>query len=184
MGIWKKTLFYYCFLATVFIAVSTIFAGLRSGNILVSLLFLPVILYFAITIIKQRGSPQSHFSVKKKELAILAVLFLVLFGIGFLRVSSFSGPKIRTSSRLMIKTPLPLVSPKAVEQKANKTITIEIGKAVSYINIREKPITSSKIIGKAVTGDRFQSSLQEKDWYQISLKDGITGWISAEFVKK
>jgi len=52
----------------------------------------------------------------------------------------------------------------------------------SALNIREKASTSSTIIGKVYRGETVTIISRQNDWYNIRTKDGITGWVSAQYI--
>ncbi len=183
MSIGKKIFFYYCIFAVIFITISTASIGLKTGNILLLFLFLPVTLYFIKAAIKQRRNPDAHFAVKKRDIAVLMVLFFTLLGIGFSHISSTSSVKREFKPGVVIPTHSSSIQ-KPINEGANQTIiTIETAKELSYVNVRQEATASSKIIDKAVNGQQFSSLLQKDSWYQVVLKDNKTGWISGEFVK-
>jgi uncharacterized protein YgiM (DUF1202 family) len=51
------------------------------------------------------------------------------------------------------------------------------------LNIRDRPSSSSNVLGKLVAGDSVTVIGQERTWLQVMTKDGQSGWISGKFVK-
>lgn len=51
------------------------------------------------------------------------------------------------------------------------------------LNIRDRPSSSSNVLGKLVAGDSVIVIGQERTWLEVTTADGKTGWISGKFVK-
>ena len=52
----------------------------------------------------------------------------------------------------------------------------------SVVNVRENPDTSSKILTQLEKGDRVSVTGDSGGWYKVRTPDGITGWISKEYL--
>lgn len=51
-----------------------------------------------------------------------------------------------------------------------------------YLNVRSLPSTSGTIIAKVHPGDVYIYTAVQPGWYQITLTDGTSGWVSAQYV--
>ena len=51
------------------------------------------------------------------------------------------------------------------------------------LNIRDRPSSSSNVLGKLVAGDSVTVIGQERTWLEVVTADGKSGWISGKFVK-
>lgn len=51
------------------------------------------------------------------------------------------------------------------------------------LNIRDKPSSSSNVLGKLVVGDEVTVIGEERTWLEVVTADGTSGWISGKFVK-
>jgi uncharacterized protein YgiM (DUF1202 family) len=51
------------------------------------------------------------------------------------------------------------------------------------LNIRDRPSSSSNVLGKLVAGDSVTVVGQERTWLEVQTADGTTGWISGKFVR-
>ena len=51
------------------------------------------------------------------------------------------------------------------------------------LNVRDRPSSSSNVLGKLVAGDAVTVVGQERTWLQVVTPDGKSGWISGKFVK-
>jgi len=58
-----------------------------------------------------------------------------------------------------------------------RTVTAEA------LNIRDRPSSSSNVLGKLVAGDSVTVIGQERTWLEVTTADGKSGWISGKFVK-
>lgn len=61
-----------------------------------------------------------------------------------------------------------------------KTGIVEIGNG--SLNIRQKPSTQSKVLGKLHTGDKIKIEGETSNWYKINY-EGKTGYVSKKYVK-
>lgn len=51
------------------------------------------------------------------------------------------------------------------------------------LNIRDRPSSSSNVLGKLIAGDEVTVVGQERTWLEVVTADGKSGWISGKFVK-
>lgn len=77
---------------------------------------------------------------------------------------------------------LPKPTPEATPKEAPKTITVKIDDEFSFVNIRQEPSTNSAKLGKALDGDTFEFVAKNAEWYELRLEDGLTGFISQDFM--
>lgn len=52
-----------------------------------------------------------------------------------------------------------------------------------YLNVREEPSMKAALVGRVKPGEIYQYQKQDKDWYQISLFTGATGWVNGKYIK-
>jgi uncharacterized protein YgiM (DUF1202 family) len=53
-----------------------------------------------------------------------------------------------------------------------------------FLRVRESNSTTAAEVTRVDTGDELEFATLEDGWYQVKLKDGRTGWVSAEYVKE
>lgn len=68
-----------------------------------------------------------------------------------------------------------------IVSKVTTQLVIE-GRAAPYVNIRNVPLASGKILGQAYPGERYAYIMKEGVWYKIILSDGAFGWVSGAYV--
>lgn len=51
-----------------------------------------------------------------------------------------------------------------------------------YLNVRDKPTTSSNIIGRVKPGETYEYTDYVSGWYKIILQDATKGWVSGQYV--
>lgn len=51
------------------------------------------------------------------------------------------------------------------------------------LNLRDRPSSSSTVLGKLVAGESVTVIGQERTWLEVITADGTSGWISSRFVK-
>ena len=67
----------------------------------------------------------------------------------------------------------------ASSSNINKQATVN----ADVVNLRESASTSSNILKKLTPSDTFTITKVDKDWYQVQLSDGTTGWVFWNLVK-
>lgn len=55
---------------------------------------------------------------------------------------------------------------------------------VGYLNVREEPSISAKIIKQVQPGEQFIYTVLEGGWYKIAYEDGVYGWVKDEYVEE
>jgi len=60
--------------------------------------------------------------------------------------------------------------------------TASISKDNNVVNLRKSANTSSEIVRKLTQADTFTITKVDKDWYQVQLPDGTTGWVAGWLV--
>lgn len=53
-----------------------------------------------------------------------------------------------------------------------------------FLRVREKASLDSQEIGRVNPGETFEVENETKDWLEIKLADGKTGWVSRQYVEK
>lgn len=51
-----------------------------------------------------------------------------------------------------------------------------------YLNVREQPTSSAKVVTQVHPGEVYSYTLSKSGWYQISLPNDQSGWISGQYV--
>ncbi len=77
------------------------------------------------------------------------------------------------ASASSIPTPTPLT---------NKVVILET--PTGFLRVRESPSIGSVEIGRVLASEVYNLMLERPDWFEIKLKDGQLGWISAQYAKK
>lgn len=52
-----------------------------------------------------------------------------------------------------------------------------------FLRVRQSPSTTSFEIGRVSPGEAFPLEDEQEGWYQITMEDGATGWISEDFAE-
>ena len=72
----------------------------------------------------------------------------------------------------------------ALGDKAN-TVFLEVTTTpTGYLNVREGPSTSAKLITRIKPGEKFELLEEHPEWFKIQLPDSTSGWVSAQYVTK
>ena len=78
---------------------------------------------------------------------------------------------------------------KEVEQRASASavttpqVTI-LDTPTGELNVRSENSVGSSLVGKLLPGDKVDLIGENTGWYEIKLKNGKTGWISATYASK
>lgn len=105
-------------------------------------------------------------------LAVILPLYSLIGNLNAGSSQSYPAPIV------VVSTPIPVATPSAVLKK----ITV-LDTGTGFLNIRETPAVTAKILQRAATGDTFEFIQKQGDWYQVVLKSG-TGWVSAAYVNE
>lgn len=140
------------------------------------------------------STPRSYIG---NYLIIMGAVFILLVSIGLGNIQLYAANN-SNPSKTKISTPIVLpkaevlsetqeIVPGIVEATSGATViswaTIKTEDPNLLVNIRENPSTSSRKIGQAKNGERFEFISLESDWYQIKTANGSAGFISAEYVE-
>ncbi len=91
MNKYRKILFYYCFLISLFISISGILSTQNTSQLLFQLIFLPVTLYFSYSVLVQVIDKKDTVTKDKKTngfaVFIAIVFFSFLLTISLIRVA-------------------------------------------------------------------------------------------------
>lgn len=55
---------------------------------------------------------------------------------------------------------------------------------LGYLNVRNGPLLSSKIVSKVTPGDIFEYQDKQNNWYKIILSDKQTGWVLGKYIEE
>lgn len=188
MRIAKQILFFYCFTAALFITTSGIATSKSLQQLSLQLIFLPVTLYFIVTLIKKllhknhtQEAPKAGFRIKT-TLFVFCV-FLVLLLISVMQVTSHQTPigqKVVIKKPTAPTTPVSHLSP-SPQEKEQEYILIKTDEDNTKVNIREEATVSAKILEKTTNNQKYPLIKIEKKWYKILLNDGKEGYVNSEF---
>lgn len=65
------------------------------------------------------------------------------------------------------------------------SLAVETGfVSCNLLNVRVSPSTSSEIVSQLQEGVGFEIIYTDNGWYNIRMKDGVTGFVSAQYVTK
>lgn len=82
-------------------------------------------------------------------------------------------PTIPATSVAAVETPVPT-------PVLDEDIRIVTAQA---LNVRDRPSSSSNVMGKLVAGEEVTVIGEERSWLEVVTPDGRSGWISGKFVK-
>lgn len=77
-----------------------------------------------------------------------------------------------------ISSPAPILAP-STQTPTKKVVSINI----DSLNVRGLPGTTGKVLGKVSKGAKFTILEENKGWYKVEFKKGVTGWVAASYVK-
>ena len=125
------------------------------------------------------------FSVKdgynQKEIRIRTPQGYKLTVAAYLSTST-TGLTFPSSSTSANVSPSPTSSgtPAPTETNAVLILTTPTG----YLNVRAGPSLSADEVGQVNPGKTYPLISEESGWYEISIDDGTTGWISTQYAEK
>jgi len=100
------------------------------------------------------------------------------------KVKAVEGKRMEVVVNLGIRTDLasesPVASTSATLSKKVKVLDTPTG----FLRVRESPSLESSQSGTVNPGDLLDLISKEEEWYQITLPDGKTGWISSEYAQE
>jgi Bacterial SH3 domain/PEGA domain len=91
---------------------------------------------------------------------------------------------LQTPTPTIAPTPSTTVSTSPVPTPTGTNGVVILNTPTGYLWVREGPSLSAKQITQVKPGDKYSLISQENGWYEITLTDGSTGWISAQYAKK
>jgi hypothetical protein len=99
-------------------------------------------------------------------------------------ITALSGtPTISPTPAKISVTPTPAKITGTPTKQAGGKVTI-LTTPNGFLRVRETPSTSAAEISRVNTGETFNLVEEQAGWYKITLTDGSTGWISADYAKK
>jgi Bacterial SH3 domain len=196
--IFSKVFLLYSAVLAVFITVSGILTLKDINSALFQLAFAPVTLYFLwavvkeiINLFKKDKKKSTDYSVsvtgKKTEVILGILAFALLLGLGIKNiffntntVSEQNKPANVGSSPEGTAKSDGLVFDKNATSSAQK-IVINISDGSSFVNLREEPTTTSKVVSTAKNGDKFDYLETVNGWYKIKLADSSIAYITINY---
>lgn len=113
-----------------------------------------------------------------------------------IRIRTPQGYKLTVAAYLSADTaqldvPAPPASPSATPTLSLSGSPTSTPSSVTILNtstgnlyVREGPSSSAAVVGQVLPGKNYPLISQQAGWDEITLDDGTTGWISAQYVKK
>lgn len=92
-------------------------------------------------------------------------------------LSTGGSPKIATESAVLLPTTTIVPTP-----TSSKVVILDT--PTGFLRVRETNSLGGAEIGRISAPDEYELVGEQSGWYQIKLKDGKTGWISAQYAKK
>ena len=190
MKISQKIFFVYCTILALFISISGILNITGIETALFQLVFLPVPLYFLVSIIRyliqskkqkkkkdKKGLPLgSGFSLGKGRVVFVVILFLLL---------------LATSARKILTTDNTPSEPEPqkegvnineyIVKEAEKFVLVISEDASSEINVRKESSTASDILGKVIVDEKYKYVSENEDWFEIVFDEELTGWVYKDY---
>lgn len=80
--------------------------------------------------------------------------------------------------------PSPSASPSASPSPSGTPTIVILDTPTGYLRVREGPSASASEVGQVKPGKSYPLDSEESGWYEITIDDGTTGWISAQYAKK
>lgn len=179
MKVARTFLFYYSIFLSVFATASAVYFSLQSGNLFLSVLFIPVILYFMTTVLGMRKGRKFLLYYNFIFISILAVM-------GFVGISS--SPQLISA---IIFLPMALYFWLLVLPKKNKKLPMpdKIMPAVAIAPAKEEKITKGKIKkleGEAISNGKFGKNfdLDRRMFLKLIGSTGLMVFMFSIFSKK
>lgn len=180
---------YYCAAVAVFITVSGFIASKTVEGYAFQLIFLPITLYFIFAVLrnlaawvkKAETGPTLDVTLSGKRTTLIAffLIFLALLALGVSNIFFRDGKQIEQN------VPSTAIQNADNSDKANssQTLTVIAESPSALVNIRQKPDTSSPIVGRATVGQEFSFTQLSGEWYEIVLENGQKGYIHKDFAE-
>lgn len=87
---------------------------------------------------------------------------------------------LNTDPSAKVQTQSPVAEPSVDEEDVTPMLRIT-AKDIDYVNLREEPSTSGRVIGRATFGEIYQYSGERDGWHEVVLSTGERGWIFSEY---
>jgi len=190
MKISQKIFFIYCAILALFISISGILNAKSIETVLFQLAFLPVPIYFLASVVRyliqnkkqktkkdKRDLPLgSGFSLGKGRVVFVVIIFLLLLATSARRVliNNNNPPETETQKEgVNIK--------EYIVEEPKKFVLIKSDDASFEINVREKPSTASKILGKVTVDKQYEYVSENEIWFEIVFDEELMGWIHKDY---
>ncbi len=99
-----------------------------------------------------------------------------------IKVKGVEGKRLEVTMNLGIKLDAKTVEKTREEVKVPSVTILET--PTGELNVRSEASVGSELIGTINPGEKYDLISEESDWFEIKLKDGKTGWISATYASK
>jgi hypothetical protein len=106
-----------------------------------------------------------------------------------IKVKTIPGKRLQVTTYLGIRDDLTdqnataSASPTPTSTNAADQVVI-LDTPTGFLRVRQSPSVSSAEVEQVKPGDKFNIISEQDGWYQITLADGKSGWVSATYAKK
>lgn len=190
MKYFNTLLFIYCSLFIFLLVVSGITTAKSPTDLLLLLVFFPIILHFVITIFhqlrrkKQEGAPaikdQKRFSFFSTSFLLTCILFLLLFSISVFQIINKTTNDQQALLSPISTEPQEKITPTSQVPKLTSLLHI-VSPDDSLINVRTNASSSASILLKVKNDQTFPLLSKQGVWYEVQLPDGKKGFVNEKF---
>jgi hypothetical protein len=193
MKLVNTLLFIYCTTIVFLLLVSGIIMARSVEQLLILLVFFPVILHFIITIyqkIRRRKHPEQISDLPQKRSPGKKIAIALCIITAFLALTSTSIMHVlNTFQTKHVPTPRPTFTttpthtPSVASQSA-VFIRTKGKTATSLITIRSEASSSAAIVKKVKVSEIFPVVTKKNGWYEIQVDTKTSGYIAEEFAQE
>jgi len=182
-----RFLFYYCFLASILVVVSSAISAKKIEETIFSFMFLPVGAYFITEFffkIKNPLGKKENTPLNRGSIITSIIFLIILFSISLYNVNRNQSVKGKKENVLESEPLIFQTEEKPSPTPVYKKVTVKISDGSETVNIRQKPTIYSEVIGEAKNNDIFNSYEKTGEWYKIILNEQETGYISFKYIEE
>ena len=190
MKISQKIFFVYCAILALFISISGILNIKSIETALFQLAFLPVPIYFLASVgryiiqnrkqKKKKGKKNlplgSGFSLGSGRITFIVIVFLILLAMSARRILTINNAPSETETQ---KEGVNINE--YIIEDTKKFVLIKADDASFEINVREKPSTTSEILGKVEVDKEYEYVSENEIWFEIVFDEELTGWVHKDY---
>jgi len=180
MKIIPKLLLYYSLVVIVLLFVVGLITSRSNSSIFAQLLFLPVLVYFALSAFKR--NEEIILSKKRVEITIATVLLVLLLGVSINNIRNKKSVSLDTE----VLPNSPLIFEKDVEaevvQEQKDYLMAKLDDPNSFVNIRSQDSVNSEVIAQGLPNQIYEIVDHQEKWYKIVVDETLQGWVHGDFV--